>query len=226
MALVASVAGMVLVASVAGRVQVASVDGMVLGPVVLKEEGDEDLVVLAGEVEQAPVPSVVVVAGVILLVLVDVAGVIFLVLVDAARVILPVLVDEVGEISLVDVVGGGVDLVGGDVLTEAHMIGTSQMDGEDSMAVEDLATRVGIGATAAAQIEADREAMTDEVIVGALVGAGAGHVAGAAAGAGAGAATAAGVAAGAGAMAQDRSAGPEQDLVLMCCHLRLELDLL
>jgi hypothetical protein len=55
--------------------------------------------------------------------------------------------------------------------------------------VEDLETRVRIGATAAAQIEAGHGATTEEVIAGALaeagVTAGAGHAAGAAAGAGA-----------------------------------------
>jgi len=128
-------------------------------------------------------------------------------------------VDEVGEISLADVVEGVVDLAGEDVLIEVHMTGTSQMDGEDMITVEDLVTRVGTGATAAARVEADHEAMTEEVIAGAVVGAeaaaGAGHVAGAAAGAGAvvGAAASVGVAAGAGAvtMVQHRNAGPDQD---------------
>jgi len=149
-------------------------------------------------------------------------------------VILPVLVDEVGEISLADVVEGVVDLAGEDVLIEVHMTGTSQMDGEDMITVEDLVTRVGTGATAAARVEADHEAMTEEVIAGAVVGAeaaaGAGHVAGAAAGAGAvvGAAASVGVAAGAGAvtMVQHRNAGPDQDPDSMCCHQQLEqLDL-
>jgi hypothetical protein len=167
---------------------------------------------------------VVVVAGVILLVLVDVAGVILLVLVDEAGVIFLVLVDEAGEISLVDVAGGAVDLVGGDGLIEVHMIGMFQMDGEDIMTVGDLTTRVGIGATAVAQIEAAPEAMT-EVIVGAEATAGAGRVTEAAAEAGH--AAEAVVAAGAGAMtvAQDQNAGPEQGPVLMCCR-QLEQDLL
>jgi len=125
-----------------------------------------------------------------------------------------------------------VDLAGGDVLIEVHMTGTSQMDGEDMITVGDLATRVRTGATAAARVEADHEAMT-EVVAGALVGAeaaaGAGHVAGAAAGAGAvvGAAAAVGVAAGAGAvtMVQHRNAGPEQDPDSMCCHQQLEQQL-
>jgi hypothetical protein len=168
---------------------------------------------------------VVVVAGVILLVLVDVAGVILLVLVDEAGVIFLVLVDEAGETSLVDVVGGAVDLVGGDGLIEVHMIGMFQMDGEDIMTVGDLTTRVGIAATAVAQIEAAPEAMTEEVIVGAEAAAGAGRVTEAAAEAGH--AAEAVVAAGAGAMtvAQDQNAGPEQGPVLMCCR-QLEQDLL
>ena len=90
------------------------------------------------------------------------AGVILLVLVDVVGVILLVLVDEAGVISLVDVVEEGVDLEDGDVL-----IVLSQMDAEDMMIVEDLVTRVGAGATAVAQIEAAREAMTEEVTAGA-----------------------------------------------------------
>jgi hypothetical protein len=77
------------------------------------------------------------------------------------------LVDEAGVISLVDVVEEGVDLEDGGVLTEAHMIVSSQMDVDDMMIVEDLVTRVGAGATAVAQIEAAREAMIEEVIAGA-----------------------------------------------------------
>lgn len=223
------VAGMALVALVAGGIQLGLVDGRVLGPVVLEEEGGE---VLVGEVEQALVVLVVVVAEVILLVLVDVAGVvILLVLVDVAGVIFLVLVDEAGEISLVDVVGGGVDLAVEDGLIEVHMIGMSQMEGEDMMAVGGLATRVEIGATAVAQIEAAHEDMTE--VIGARVGAeaaaGVGRVVEAAVGAGhaAEAAAAAVVAAGAGAMTmvQDQNAGPEQDRVLMCFH-RVGQDLL
>ena len=167
----------------------------------------------------------------ILLVLVGVAGVIFLVLVGVVGVILPVLVDEAGEIFLVGAVAGGVDLVAGDVLTEAHVIVLSQMDGGDMITVEDLETRVGIVATAAAQTEAGHGVMTEEVMAGALVGAGvaagAGHAAEAAAGAGhaAEAAAVAGVAAEAIAvtMVQHQSAGLGQDLVLMCCLLQLEV---
>jgi hypothetical protein len=183
------------------------VDGMALGQVVSVVEDSVDLVVLAVEVEQALGALVDVVAGAILLVLVDAAGVIF-----------PVLVDEVGEIFLVGAVAGAVDLVAGDVLT-----GLSQMDGDDMITVEDLETRVGIGATAAARIESGHGVMTEEVTAGALVGAGvaagAGHAAEAAAGAGAEAA--AGVTAGAGVvtMGQHRSAGPEQDPASMCCLL-------
>jgi hypothetical protein len=96
-----------------------------------------------------------------------VGGVIFLALVDVAGVILLALVDEAVVISLVDVVGEGVDLEGVGDLTEAHMTVLSQMDVEDTITVEDLVARVGTGATAAAQIEAAREAMTEEVAVGA-----------------------------------------------------------
>ncbi|KAI4963921.1 hypothetical protein ZWY2020_008673 [Hordeum vulgare] len=71
-----------------------------------------------------------------------------------------------GRDGPVDVVEEGVDLEDGDVLTEVHMIVLSQMDVEGMMAVEDL-TRVEAGATAVAQIEAAREAMTEEVIAGA-----------------------------------------------------------
>jgi hypothetical protein len=226
--LLASVEGRVLVALVAERARAALADGMALGPVVLEVEEDVGLVVLVVEAEQALVALVVVVAGVILLVLVGVAGVIFQVLAGVVGVILPVLVDEVGEISLVGAVAGAVDLAGGDVRTEVHMTGTSQMAGEDMITVEDLATRVGTGATVAAQIEADHEAMTGEVIAGVLVGAeaaaGAGHVVGAAAGAGAvvEAAAAVGVAAGAVTMVQHRNEGPEQDPDSMCCHQQLE----
>jgi hypothetical protein len=226
--LLASVEGRVLVALVAERARAALADGMALGPVVLEVEEDVGLVVLVVEAEQALVALVVVVAGVILLVLVGVAGVIFQVLAGVVGVILPVLVDEVGEISLVGAVAGAVDLAGGDVRTEVHMTGTSQMAGEDMITVEDLATRVGTGATVAAQIEADHEAMTGEVIAGVLVGAeaaaGAGHVVGAAAGAGAvvEAAAAVGVAAGAVTMLQHRNEGPEQDPDSMCCHQQLE----
>jgi len=93
--------------------------------------------------------------------------VILLVLVDVVGVILLVLVEEAGVISLVGVVEEGVDLEGGDVLTAAHMIVSSQMDVEDMTIVEDLVTRVGAGATAVARIEAAREAMIEEVIAGA-----------------------------------------------------------
>ena len=147
---VASADGRVLVVLVDGRVLEDLADGRVLGPVASVGEGAVGLMGLAGEVEEVLADLV---AGVILLVLVDVGGVI--------------LVDEAVVIFLVGVVEEGVDLEGGDVLTEAHMIVLSQMDAEDLMIVEDLVTRVGAGATAVAQIEAAREAMTEEVIAGA-----------------------------------------------------------
>uniref|UniRef100_A0A0D9XVG5 RNA helicase n=1 Tax=Leersia perrieri TaxID=77586 RepID=A0A0D9XVG5_9ORYZ len=169
--LLALVVGRVQLAWVVGRVLVALVDGVlvhlkdgkVLLLVALVEEEVVDLVVLVVEVEQVLVDLVVVVAGVILLVLVDVAGVIFLALVAVAGVILLGLVDEVVVISLVDVVGEAMDLEGADDPTEAHMTVLSQMDVEDTITVEVLVAKVGTRATAVAQTEAAREAMTEEV---------------------------------------------------------------